>query len=73
MSAERRETLDSDEIVAKLRKVLRPTIEWYRFTLATGSPDSSEDPRDYLYDETWRYFADLQSRGDFQQVIEALL
>lgn len=64
--------LNSDaEIVAHLRKVLRPTIEYYRFTLQ--NPVTSEDPRDYLYDEIVDYLMEVQSRGDFQSLIEALL
>ena len=63
--------MTDEEIVANLRRILRPTIDWYRRTLERD--DMDEDPRDYLYDTTIDAIQDMQSRGDLQQVIEALL
>lgn len=60
------------EKLEKLRRELRPIIDWYRNILENGSPDGDEDPRDYLYDETWRAMRPL-SRGAHQLIIETLL
>lgn len=54
------------EIVAHLRKVLRPTIEWYRF-------EKDIAPQHLLAGDLQDYLFDVQSEVDLKQVIEALL